>query len=488
MSKRSSEQVPLKQVSENIWEIPVEYKPGMRVPGRIYADNELIKKMRSDLTVWQCANVTHLPGIYKWAITLPDGHEGYGFPIGGVAATDFEEGVVSPGGVGYDINCGVRLLKTKLNENDVKPVLARLLDMLFNYVPSGLGSRGRIKVTETELNKVVSEGVQWAIDKGYGWSEDKEHCEENGCMEGANPNTVSNTAKKRGMPQLGSLGSGNHFLEIERVDAIYDKSSAKIFGIEEVGQVVVLVHTGSRGFGHQVCDDYIRVMEKAVRKYKIFIPDIQLACAPLKSHEAEDYLPAMGAACNFAWANRQMITHWTREVFEKIFGRSSDELDMQLVYDVAHNIAKIEEHEIDGKKAMVCVHRKGATRAFPPNHVKVPVKYRSAGQPVLIPGSMGTSSWVLVGSEKGMKLTFGSTAHGAGRIMSRAAAKKKFWGENIKKSLKNNGIFVKAASMAVISEEAPGAYKEVDRVVEVSHKIGIATKVARMTPLGVTKG
>jgi tRNA-splicing ligase RtcB len=480
--------VPIKRLSDCVWEIPKGYKPGMRVPGRIFADESLINKMKSDLTIEQCANVTHLPGIYKWAITLPDGHEGYGFPIGGVAATDFNEGVVSPGGVGYDINCGVRLLRTNINENDVKPAIPKLLDMLFNYIPSGLGSRGRIKVSEMELNKVVTDGVQWAIDKGYGWGEDKVHCEEDGCMEGANPSKVSNTAKRRGMPQLGSLGSGNHFLEIERVDAIYDRSSAKLFGIEDVGQVVVLIHTGSRGFGHQVCDDYIRVMERAVRKYNISIPDIQLACAPLKSREAEDYLPAMAAACNYAWANRQMITHWTREVFEKVLGKSSDTLGMQLVYDVAHNIAKTEEHEINGKRVRVCVHRKGATRAFPPGHAKVPVKYRSAGQPVFIPGSMGTSSWVLVGSEKGMELTFGSTAHGAGRTMSRAAAKRRFWGGDVKKRLGSQGILVKAASMAVISEEAPGAYKEVDRVADVSHKIGIATKVARMTPLGVTKG
>ncbi|MEM3072091.1 MAG: RtcB family protein, partial [Candidatus Bathyarchaeia archaeon] len=455
MSGKTSEKVPLNRLSDYVWEIPVGYKPGMRVPGRIYADEELIKKMRSDLTIEQCANVAHLPGIYKWAITLPDGHEGYGFPIGGVAATDFDEGVVSPGGVGYDINCGARLIRTSLNEHDVKPVLSKLIDLLFNYIPCGLGSRGKIKVTETELNKVVVDGVQWAIDRGYGWSEDQLHCEENGCMDGADPDKVSSTAKSRGMPQLGSLGSGNHFLEIDRVDKIYDEKCAQAFGVERVGQVMVLVHTGSRGFGHQVCDDYIRVMERAVRKYNIPLPDIQLACAPLKSKEAEDYLPAMAAACNFAWANRQMITHWTREVFEKVLGKSADALGMSLIYDVAHNIAKIEDHEVDGGMKTVCVHRKGATRAFPSGHVKVPAKYRGVGQPVLIPGSMGTSSWLLVGSEAGMKLSFGSTAHGAGRILSRAASKKRFWGGEVKKSLENQGIMIRAASMAVVSEEAP---------------------------------
>ncbi|HID16767.1 TPA: RtcB family protein, partial [Candidatus Bathyarchaeota archaeon] len=351
---KTSGRVPLREVDEFIWEIPKSYKLGMRVPGRIYADGVLLKKMRGDLTIEQCANVAHLPGIYKWAITLPDGHEGYGFPIGGVAATDYNEGVVSPGGVGYDINCGVRLIKTNLMVDEVTPVLPKLLDTLFNYVPSGLGSRGKIKVSVSELDKVVSEGVDWAIEAGYGWPEDSQNCEENGRMENANPTKVSATAKSRGCPQLGSLGSGNHFLEIEVVDKIFDRNVAKTLGIEEEGQVMVLVHTGSRGFGHQICDDYLRVMERAVRKYGIKLPDRELACAPLKSQEAEDYLPAMAAACNFAWANRQMITHWTRQAFEKIFGRSADALEMQLIYDVAHNIAKKEEHEVDGKRVTVC--------------------------------------------------------------------------------------------------------------------------------------
>ncbi|MEM4245786.1 MAG: RtcB family protein [Candidatus Bathyarchaeia archaeon] len=484
-----SQKVPLRRLDDCVWEIPQDYKKGMRVPGRVYADEDLLQKMKADMTIEQCANVAHLPGIYRWAITLPDGHEGYGFPIGGVAATDYYDGVVSPGGVGYDINCGARLLRTNLTVDEVKPLIPQILDSLFSYIPSGLGSRGRIKVSQVELDKVVTDGVQWAIDRGYGWPEDAENCEEEGCMEDADPSKVSSTAKSRGLTQLGSLGSGNHFLEIEKVDKIFNPDVAKTFGIEKLGQVMILIHTGSRGYGHQVCDDYLRVMERAVQKYNIALPDRQLACAPLKSSEAEDYLPAMGAACNFAWANRQMITHWTREVFEKTLKQDANTLGMYLIYDVAHNIAKIEEHEIgEGRRAKVCVHRKGATRAFPPGHPKIPAKYRGSGQPVLIPGSMGTSSWVLVGTEKGMAMSFGSTAHGAGRVLSRAAAKRRFWGEEVKRGLETRGIKVRAASIAVVSEEAPEAYKDVDRVAEVSHRLGIATRVARLTPLGVTKG
>jgi tRNA-splicing ligase RtcB len=485
---RTSERVPLKKIDRFIWEIPKAYKLGMKVPGRIYADELLLEKMKMDLTIEQCANVAHLPGIYKWSITLPDGHEGYGFPIGGVAATDYEEGVISPGGVGYDINCGVRLLRTDLFEKDIHDKLQALLDALFTYVPSGLGSKGRIKVTQTELNKVLSEGVDWAIDKGYGWDEDAKNCEENGCMESADPEKVSSTAKSRGLSQLGSLGSGNHFLEIEKVDRIFDREVAKLFGINEEGQIMVLIHTGSRGLGHQICSDYLRVMERAMHKYNIRLPDRELACAPAKSREAEDYFAAMSAACNFAWSNRQMITHWTREAFEKVLGRSADSLGMSLIYDVAHNIAKIEEHQINGSTRKVYVHRKGATRAFPAEHPDVPAKYRSIGQPVLIPGTMGTSSWVLLGRPKAMELSFGSTAHGAGRLLSRAAAKKRFWGSDVKKELEERGILIKAASIVVVSEEAPGSYKDVDRVAEVSHQLGIATKVCRMVPLACTKG
>ena len=480
----------MKQLSEYMWEIPESFKPGMRVAGRIYADKTLIDKMRTDATLEQCANVATLPGIHKWSITMPDGHEGYGFPIGGVAAMDYDEGVISPGGVGYDINCGVRLIRTNLNEGDVRPVLPKLLDTLFNNIPSGLGSLGKIRVTQGDLDKVVDDGVEWAIDHGYGWSEDKNHCEENGCMEAADPSKVSSTAKSRGHRQLGSLGSGNHFLEIERVDQILDERVAKHLGIERVGQILVLVHTGSRGYGHQVCSDYLRVMERAVSKYHISLPDRQLACAPSKSPEAEDYLPAMAAACNFAWVNRQMITHWTREAFEKSFGKTADQLDLHLIYDVCHNVAKIENHVVDqeGHQRKVIVHRKGATRAFPPGHSDIPAEYREIGQPVLIPGSMGTSSWLLVGAAKSMELSFGSTAHGAGRMMSRAAAKRRWGPQEVKKGLADKGIMIRAAEMGTVTEEAPGAYKDVDRVAEVSHQVGIATKVCRLTPIGVTKG
>jgi len=483
-----SRNVPLKRIDHLIWEIPTSYKPGMRVPGRIYSNEALLEKMRGDLTLEQCANVAHLPGVYKWSITLPDGHEGYGFPIGGVAATDYDEGVLSPGGVGYDINCGVRLLRTSLDDKDVIPVMAKILDLLFEYIPSGLGSKGRIRVTTSELDRVAEEGVNWAIKNGYGWDEDAEHCEENGCMENADASKVSATAKSRGLSQIGSLGSGNHFLEIERVDRIIDAEAAKRLGITRVGQVLVLIHTGSRGFGHQICSDYLRVMERAVQRYGIKLPDRELACAPAKSQEAEEYLRAMAAACNYAWANRQLITHWTRQVFEKVFGQSAEDMDMHLVYDVAHNIAKVEEHKVDGQRRKVFVHRKGATRAFPPGHPDVPKDYRDLGQPVLIPGSMGTSSWILLGNPKAMELSFGSTAHGAGRFLSRAAAKKRFWGSDVKKALEQGGILVKAASMVVISEEAPEAYKDVDQVAQTSHDVGIATQVCRLVPMGVTKG
>jgi len=481
--------VPLEKVDRYIWSIPKGYKSGMIVPGRVFADETLLEKMKTDRTLEQCANVAHLPGIYKYAITLPDGHEGYGFPIGGVAATDYYEGVISPGGVGYDINCGVRLLTTSLEEEDVRPRLPELVETIFANVPCGLGSRRRdFKLSRSDLEGVMMEGARWAVENGLGWDEDTKHCEENGAMENADPDKVSNSAVNRGLPQLGTLGSGNHFLEIERVDEIYDKEAAKVFGIKSVGQVTVMIHCGSRGFGHQICSDYIRVMERAVRKYGIKIPDRELVCAPGNSREAEDYFKAMACAVNYAFANRQAITHWVRESFEKVFRRSAEELGLRLVYDVAHNIAKVEEHRVNGKRQKVWMHRKGATRAFPPGSNLIPVDYRSVGQPVIIPGSMGTSSWLLVGTPKAMDLTFGSTAHGAGRMLSRAAAKRRFWGRDVKNSLEKAGIVVRAASNVVLAEEADPAYKDVDRVVEVSHQVGIATKVAHLKPIAVIKG
>jgi tRNA-splicing ligase RtcB len=487
-SRHPSERVPLERNDDYSWNIP-RYKPGMRVPGMVFADENLLEKMRTDRTLEQCVNVTHLPGIYKYAIALPDGHEGYGFPIGGVAATDYDEGVISPGGVGYDINCGVRLLTTNLSEQDIRPKLATLTNTIFENVPCGLGSRRNdFRVTLADLERAVTEGAGWIIDQGLGWHEDAEHCEERGCMKNANPDKVSATAKSRGLQQVGTLGSGNHFLEIQKVDKILDARTAKVFGITHEGQVTAMIHCGSRGFGHQICSDYLRVMERAVSKYKIALPDRELACAPGNSNEAEDYYQAMACAVNYAFANRQAITHWVRQSFKQAFKEDPEKFGLKLVYDVAHNIAKIETHKVNGGQKKVWVHRKGATRAFPPGNPEVPSDYSSVGQPVLIPGSMGTSSWLLAGAEKAMELSFGSTAHGAGRMMSRTAAKRNYWGADIKRGLEQRGIYVRAASSLVLAEEADAAYKNVDAVAEVSDKIGIATKVARFVPLAVVKG
>ena len=482
------EHIPLEKVDSCIWQIP-KYKSGMRVPGRIYANENLLEKMQSDRTLWQCVNVSHLPGIQKFSVTLPDGHEGYGFPIGGVAATDYDEGVISPGGVGYDINCGVRLLASNFSEQEIRPKLSQLANAIFDNVPSGLGSRRKdFSLSSRDLDQLVVEGVSWIIDRGLGWAEDAKHCEESGRMENADPSKVSSTAKSRGLTQIGTLGSGNHFLEIQKVDRIFNPRTAKTFGIDHEGQVTIMIHCGSRGFGHQVCSDYLRVMERAVQKYKITLPDRELACAPGNSPEARDYIQAMACAVNYAFANRQAIMHWLRQSFQKVFQQDPEKFGLKLIYDVAHNIAKTEIHRVDGSMKKVWVHRKGATRAFPPNNVAVPEDYRSEGQPVLIPGSMGTSSWVLVGTEKAMEHTFGSTAHGAGRMMSRSAAKRRYWGGDVKTALEKRGIVVRAASVQVLAEEADPAYKNVDVVADVSDQIGIATKVARLVPIAVVKG
>ncbi len=483
-----SGKIPLEKIDNYTWRIP-KYKEGMHVPGVVFADKNLLEKMQTDRTLEQCVNVAHLPGIYKYSITLPDGHEGYGFPIGGVAATDYDEGVISPGGVGYDINCGVRLLTTNFSEQDIRPKLTQLANAMFDNVPCGLGSRRKdLKITTYDLDRLVAEGVQWVIDRGLGWSEDAEHCEERGCMKNADPEKVSATAKSRGLTQIGTLGSGNHFLEIQKVDKIYNSKTARVFGIEEEGQVTIMIHCGSRGFGHQICSDYLRIMERVVQKYKIALPDRELACAPGNSIEAMDYYQAMACAVNYAFANRQAIMHWVRQSFQQIYREDPEKFGLKLVYDVAHNIAKIENHRVNGEERKVWVHRKGATRAFPHGHAEIPLDYRSEGQPVLIPGSMGTSSWLLVGTEKAMEISFGSTAHGAGRMMSRAAAKRRYWGGDIKTALEKRGIYVKAASAVVLAEEADPAYKNVDIVAEVSDKVGIATKVARIVPLAVVKG
>lgn len=479
---------PLKKVDKYIWEIPTSYNPKMRVPSRIFSDEILMEKMKNDLTLEQSTHVAQLPGIYKASIVLPDGHQGYGFPIGGVAAFDYDDGIVSPGGVGYDINCGVRVLRTNLTVEEVRPKLKQLINELFRLVPSGVGSKGQVRLTFAELDAVAQDGALWAVKKGYGWEEDIEFCEENGHIDFANPEKVSQTAKQRGVSQLGSLGSGNHFLEIQVVDKIFDDKVAKIFGIYQEGQITVMIHTGSRGFGHQICSDYLKLLVRARDKYKLHFPHHELSHVPIHSTEGQNYLQAMAAAANFAWANRQMITHWVREGFENVLNKKASDLDMHLIYDVAHNIAKIEEHKVNGATKKVIVHRKGATRAFPKGHSQIPKAYQSVGQPVLIPGSMGTASYILVGAPTSMELTFGSTAHGAGRLLSRMAAKKRFWGSTVKDELGKKGIFVKAATLRVISEEAPNAYKDVDRVVKVSHDVGIAKLVVRLKPLGVAKG
>ncbi|MFB3152640.1 MAG: RtcB family protein [Nitrosopumilaceae archaeon] len=476
-----------KKTGQLTYKIEPDSSQGMRVPVTIYANENLLEKMMLDRTIRQAINVSTIPGIVGSSVVLPDGHEGYGFPVGGVAAMDAEEGMISPGGVGYDINCGVRLLRTGLKENEVRPKLKDLVTDLFNSVPSGVGSKGAIKLNQSQLDEVLVKGVGWAINNGYGNKEDAEVCEENGNIANADPDKVSDRAKKRGAPQLGSLGSGNHFLEIQKVAEIHDEEAAKRMGLEK-DQVTILTHCGSRGFGHQVCSDYLRVSEQALKKYDISLPDRELACVPNSSEEGESYRKAMFAALNFAWSNRQMITHWTRKSFERVFKQSESDLEMNLVYDVAHNIAKVEKHNVDGKLRSVVVHRKGATRAFPANRDEVPSKYRDLGQPIFIPGSMGTASWVLLGQPNSMNLTFGSTAHGAGRTMSRSKARRNYTESQVKKYLSDKGIVVKALTRDGIVEETPQAYKDVDTIVNVSHELKIATKVAKLVPIGVIKG
>ena len=475
------------KIGDNEYVIDADSNYGMKVPVKIYANETLLTKMLSDRTLLQARNVASIPGILSHGVVLPDGHEGYGFPVGGVAAMDAEEGMISPGGVGYDINCGVRLLRSNLKEKEVREKLKELVTNLFNSIPSGVGSKGSVKLSPSQLDEVLVKGVNWAIANGYGSSHDAEVCEENGQIDNADPNKVSDKARKRGAPQLGSLGSGNHFLEIQKVSEIHDEVAADKMGIQE-GTITVLIHCGSRGFGHQVCSDYLRISEQALEKYGIELPDRELACVPNTSEEGESYRRAMFSALNFAWSNRQMITHWTRNSFEKVFKQSESDLDMKLVYDVAHNIAKVEKHKIDGKERKVVVHRKGATRAFPANLEEVPEKYRSIGQPVLIPGSMGTASWILLGQPNSMNLSFGSTAHGAGRTMSRSKARRNYTEFDVKKTLNEKGIFIKALTRDGVVEETPQAYKDVDAVVNVSHDLGIATKVAKLVPIGVIKG
>ncbi len=477
----------LKKIDDYIWEIPKTFQPGMRVPGRIYASERMLKHIVEDNAFKQVANVATLPGIVKYSMAMPDIHWGYGFPIGGVAAMDVSTGVVSPGGVGYDINCGVRLVKTNLTYEDVKPRLKKLVDEIFRNVPCGVGSTGRLKLSMRELNEVLAEGSEWAVRQGFGWEEDLEATEEGGRMNFAEPGNVSRRAKERGHDQLGTLGSGNHFLEIQVVRDIYDEKIAQQWGIFK-GQVTVMIHCGSRGLGHQVCDEFERRLVPMLSKFGLNLPDKQLACAPISSDIGKEYLGAMAAAANFAWANRQIIMHWVRESFEKVFGKKADALGMSLLYDVAHNIAKFETHIVDGKKMNLLVHRKGATRAFAAGRMELSPKYRSTGQPVIIPGDMGRASFLLVGTQKAMEETFGSTCHGAGRYLSRKAAIRKNRGRRIDRELAEQGIYVRWVGRDTLYEEAPEAYKDVSEVVEAVEGAGISRKIARLRPIGVVKG
>ncbi|MBI2861887.1 MAG: RtcB family protein [Chloroflexi bacterium] len=478
----------VRQIDAYRWEIPQDYKPGMRVPGLIFANERLFEQIRHDQALEQVANVAFLPGIVGRSLAMPDIHWGYGFPVGGVAATRVDDGVISPGGIGFDINCGTRLIVSNLLEKDVRPKLEELTNALFHNVPSGIGSQGKIRVGPKEMTQVLTQGARWAVEAGYGFPEDLEVIEEGGQLKGANPDEVSQHAKQRGVPQLGTLGAGNHFLEVQIVDQIFDGAAAQAMGIQHVGQVVIFFHCGSRGLGYQVCSDYLKVMEAAVRRYGFSLPDRQLACAPVKSPEGKSYWAAMACAANFAWANRQCITHWIRESFSQVFRKSPRELGLHLVYDVAHNIAKLEEYEVDGRRLTLCIHRKGATRSFPPGHADVPAKYKAIGQPVLIPGDMGRASYLLVGMEGALVESFGSTCHGAGRVQSRTAAKKSLRGVDIAAELAKKGILVRATNRALLAEEASEAYKDVNDVVEVCEQAGLSRRVARMRPMGVVKG
>jgi len=484
---KKASQKDFKRVGKHIWELPKSFRNDMRVPVRLFGDVELFEAAFGDRTVQQLVNTSTLQGIVGYAMGMPDFHQGYGFPIGGVAAMDAQTGVISPGGVGYDINCGVRLLGTHMEREEVAPYTPTLIEALYRACPGGVGGKGRERVSERELIELVTQGAKWALRQGMAHPEDVAHTEEQGCLEGADPRQLSDRAKERGRPQVGSLGSGNHFLEIDVVDEIYDSEAAQAFGLWE-NQVVVQIHCGSRGFGHQVCSDYVKRLQSAVNKYNIRLPARQLVCAPINSPEGRAYYGAMACAVNYAFVNRQVLAMGVREAFEQTLAGLVENFDLFQVYDVCHNIAKFEEHEVDGRKMRLCVHRKGATRAFGPGREGVPADYRDVGQPVLAPGSMGTASYVLAGTQKAMELTFGSTCHGAGRTMSRTQARKKVWGSDLRDELEKRGISVRAGSMKGFAEEAPLAYKDVNRVVEAVHGLGIARKVARLLPMGVIKG
>ncbi|MGB7947198.1 MAG: RtcB family protein [Candidatus Binatia bacterium] len=480
------EEITLNRLEDFLWEIPRQ--GGMRVPGRIYGSEKLMSGLKADNSLRQVMNVAHLPGIVGYSLAMPDIHWGYGFPIGGVAAVDVDEGVVSPGGVGYDINCGVRLVKSGLVFEQIKDNVPRIVEGLFSLIPSGVGAEGAIpKLSKKEVKRLLGEGARWAVSEGYGSHEDLALMEEGGRLATADPGLVSDRALERGLKQVGTLGSGNHFLEIGRVEEIYLPDAASALGLFQ-DQVVILIHTGSRGLGYQTCEDFLKVMQQAMAKYRISLPDRQLACTPVQSAEGQDYLAAMAAAANYAWANRQVIMSQAEKSFMKALDLSPKELGFSLLYDVCHNIAKMEEHTVDGRRRLLCVHRKGATRAFGPGHEKIPAAYREIGQPVIIPGDMGRYSYLALGTETAMEKTFGSTCHGAGRVMSRAQSKKQSQGINIDQEMARRGVVARYQGRGTMAEEMPHAYKDVADVVETMDHAGISKRVARFRPVGVIKG
>jgi len=477
----------LKKISDYEWEIPQSFRDDMRVPVRVFVTRDLLEQAMRDKSLEQAVNAATLPGLVGHVTVMPDMHQGYGFPIGGVAATRYPEGVISPGAIGYDINCGVRLLGSKIEASAAYPYLDPLATALNKYCPSGVGKGGTLKLSERELDDLCVEGARWAKKRGYATEMDLRRTEEGGRLEGADPSVVSPRAKQRGRPQIGTLGAGNHFIEVDLVEEIFDFEAAQAMGLT-AGYLALQIHCGSRGFGHQICSDYVRRLQGAVHKYGIKLPDRELVCAPMDSREGRDYLAAMRCAANYAFTNRQLLAHWARQAFEEVLAGKVKNFHLHQIYDIAHNMGKIEEHGVDGQKMKVCVHRKGATRAFGPGYEGLPDEYKQIGQPVLVPGSMGTNSWVLVGTEGSMQRSFGSTCHGAGRTMSRSKAKKQIWGEDLRKELESEGIHIRAGSMAGLAEEAPAAYKDVDAVVETVAGAGIAKKVARLVPLAVIKG
>jgi tRNA-splicing ligase RtcB len=486
LPRREASSGPVK-IRDCVWEIPTSYKPGMRVPGIIFADDELMAAAAEDKAFDQVANVAHLPGIERASLAMPDIHWGYGFPIGGVAATRLEDGVISPGGVGFDISCGVRLLRTDMEARDVRDRIREIMHELARNIPKGLGGRGKIRLSPGEIDRVLKSGAAWCVAQGYGWADDLKVIEQGGTYPEAEPSLVSLRAKERGLNQLGTLGSGNHFVEVQEVAEVFDQEAAAALGLSE-GRACIMIHSGSRGVGHQVCTDSLKQMGRVVVEAGFVLPDRQLACAPIGSPAGRDYFQAMQAAANFGLANRQAIAHWVRQSFETLFGAAAERLGMDLIYDVSHNIAQFETHEVNGKSTKLCVHRKGATRAFGPEHADVPEPYRRIGQPVMIPGDMGTASYVLLGTETAMRESWGSTCHGAGRLMSRKAAVKRMPGQALRSELEARGIQVEAGHVHTLSEEAPYAYKDIDRVVDVCARVGLSKKVVKLKPIGVLKG